>query len=89
MSDQQAATMDRIEAEIGVTRQRLAETLDVLAVRAQPKEIARRQVESAKAKFDEATRTPDGELRIERVAGVVAAVTVLLVVLGLLRRRRG
>ncbi len=89
MSDQQAATMDRIEAEIGVTRQRLAETLDVLAVRAQPKEIARRQVESAKTKFDEATRTPDGELRIERVAGVVAAVSVLLVVLGLLRRRRG
>jgi len=88
MSDVHAATMDGLEAQIVATRERLSSTLDELAIRAQPKEIVRRQVESAKAKLDEATRTPDGELRIERVVGIIAAVSALLLALGLLRRRR-
>jgi len=37
--------------------------------------------------FAEATHTPDGELRSERVAGVLAALAAVLIAIGLLRRR--
>ncbi len=82
-------TADEIEAEIAVTRARLTSTVDELMVRAQPKEIVRRQGESAKVAFYGATHTPDGELRSERVAGVLAALSALFVLVGLVRRRRG
>jgi hypothetical protein len=82
-------TADEIEAEIAVTRARLTSTVDELMVRAQPKEIVRRQGESAKVAFYDATHTPDGELRSERVAGVLAALSALFVLVGLVRRRRG
>ncbi len=36
----------------------------------------------------EATRTPDGQIRSELVAAVLAATSVALVGVGLLRRRR-
>jgi len=84
-------SVDAIEAEIAVTRARLASTIDELAVRAQPKEIARRQAESAKLKFDQATHTPEGDLRVERIGAVaaVSAVLLALVVLHRRHRRRG
>ena len=85
-ADQQS--VGEIEADIAATRARLASTIDELAVRAQPKEIARRQADSAKVKLNEATHTPTGELRIERIAAVVAAV-VALVGLVVWRRTRG
>ena len=69
-----ALSPDQLEAQIEKTRAHLASTIDELAVRAQPREIARRQAESAKSKFDEATHTPEGDLRVERV-GAVAAVS--------------
>jgi hypothetical protein len=47
MSDD-TRSADAIEAEIEATRVRLASTVDELATRAQPKEIARRQAEAAK-----------------------------------------
>lgn len=78
-----------IEADIAAARQRLAGTVDELAFRAQPKEIMRRQKESFEAKFAEATRTPEGELRTERISAVLGATSAVLVALGLLRRRRG
>ena len=37
-----------IEAELQASRQRLASTIDELAFRAQPKEVAKRQVEGLK-----------------------------------------
>jgi hypothetical protein len=70
---------DAIEAEIAETRARLAGTIDELAVRARPTEIARRQAASAKARFIEATHTPEGDLRVERVGAVAAGAAVLLV----------
>ena len=79
---------DAIEAEIAVTRAHLATTIDELAVRAQPREIARRQAESTKAKVIEATHTPEGDLRVERVGAVAAATALLLGLVILLRRRR-
>lgn len=82
-------TAAEIEAEIAVTRARLATTVDELVTRAQPKEIARRQGENARLAFIDATHTQDGTLRIERIAGVVGAVVAVIVAIGLLRRRRG
>lgn len=77
-----------IEAEIVETRTRLASTIDELAVRAQPKEIARRQAESAKARLVAATHTPEGDLRVERVSAVAAGSAVLLGLAILHRRHR-
>jgi hypothetical protein len=79
-----------IEAEIEATRLRLAGTVDELATRVQPKEIARRSAQDAKAKAFAATHTEDGKLRTERVAAVGAAAALLgaLAVVRALRRRR-
>ncbi|MDF2146234.1 DUF3618 domain-containing protein [Knoellia sp. p5-6-4] len=84
----QNRSVDQIEAEIVAARVRLAGTVDELQHRTSPKEVARRQVEGLKAKLVEATRTPDGQLRTERVAALAAA-GVALIGLGVLRRRRG
>ncbi|OFE16062.1 hypothetical protein BA895_20890 [Humibacillus sp. DSM 29435] len=78
----------RIEADIEAARKRLEVTVNELAYRAQPKVIAQRQVRSLKLRFDEATHTPDGELRVERVGAVVAAAVAAIVVIALVRRRR-
>ena len=85
-----AQTPTQIEAEIEATRARLAGTVDELAIRVQPKEIARRSAEDAKVKLRAATHTEDGSLRTERVAAVGAAAALLAALAGLraLRRRR-
>ena len=89
MSDNHSSkSVEQIEAEIAAARDRLAGTVDELHTRTAPQEIARRQVASAKEKFTEATRTPTGELRTERVAALAAA-AVALIGLGAARRRRG
>jgi len=78
---------DAIEAEIAQTRAHLASTIDELAVRAQPREIARRQTESVKARVVDATHTPEGDLRVERVGAIAAVAAAVLVVLAVLHRR--
>jgi hypothetical protein len=80
-------TPDAIEAQIAVTRAHLASTIDELTVRAQPREIMRRQKESVKAKFVDATHTPEGNLRLERVGAIAAAGAAVLLVLAILHRR--
>ncbi|HEX7538459.1 MAG TPA: DUF3618 domain-containing protein [Dermatophilaceae bacterium] len=82
-----ALSPDQIEAQIALTRDHLASTIDELAVRARPREIARRQTESAKARFVESTHTPEGDLRVERVGALAAAGAAVLVVLAILHRR--
>lgn len=79
-------SVDQIEAEIVAARTRLASTVDELQHRTAPKEVARRQVEAWKTKLVDATHTPDGQLRTERVAALAAA-AVALVGLGVWRRR--
>ena len=74
----------RLEQDIQATRARLEGTINELAYRAQPQVIAQRQVQGLKLRLDAATHTEDGDLRIERVGAVVAVV----VVVGILRRRR-
>ena len=90
MAEQQQAqsSVGAIEADIEATRTRLAATIDELAFRAQPKEIARREVASLKASVHAATHTPEGELRVERIAAVGAAVAALAALI-IWRRRRG
>ena len=76
MGEQTSTSPAAIEAEIVETRARLASTIDELSVRAQPQEIVRRQAESAKARLIEATHTPEGDLRVDRVGAVAAGSAV-------------
>jgi len=78
MGEQTSTSPQAIEAEIASTRAHLANTIDELALRAQPKEIVRRQAASAKARVVEATYTPEGDLRVERVGAVAGVVAVLM-----------
>ena len=88
MGEQTKTSPDAIEAEIAATRAHLAETIDELSFRDKPKEIVRRKVESAKAGFVQATHTPEGGLRLERVAALGTGSVVLLgLVLAMLHRR--
>ncbi|HET7476215.1 MAG TPA: DUF3618 domain-containing protein [Dermatophilaceae bacterium] len=80
-------SVDELESDIATTRTHLAGTIDELTTRAQPKEIARRQLASTKASLDRATRTEDGDLRVERLAAVAAAVLAVVAAVVLLARR--
>jgi hypothetical protein len=84
---QTSLSPEAIEAEIAVKRAHLASTIDELTLRSQPREILRRQKESVKAKLVEATHTPDGDLRVERLGAIAAAGSVVLLVLAFLHRR--
>jgi hypothetical protein len=77
-----------IEKAIEARRATLAATIDELSVRARPKEIVRRGLAGVTAKAQGAVRTPDGQLRSERVGAVAGALVVLTVVLVWARRRR-
>ncbi len=66
-----------LEAEISARRERLAKTIDELAYRVHPKTIINRQTEAAKARFADVATTPEGDLRVERIAAVVAVVAVV------------
>jgi hypothetical protein len=85
--DQISLSPDAIEAEIAVTRAHLASTIDELVVRSRPREIVRRQKESMKAKFVDATHTPEGQLRVERLGAIAAGGSAVLLVLAILHRR--
>lgn len=78
----------QIEAELAASRSRLAGTIDELAFRAQPKEIAKRQTESARLALTDATRTADGDLRNDRVAMGLGGLGALMLLLGLAKRVR-
>ena len=84
-----AKTAKQIEADIAASRSRLAGTIDELAFRTQPKEIAKRQAESVRLAVTDATRTPDGDLRNDRLAMGLGAVGGVLLLVGLLKRLRG
>lgn len=81
-------TAKQIEAELAASRSRLAGTIDELAFRAQPKEIAKRQTESARLALTDATRTADGDLRQDRVAMGLGGVGAFMLHVGLAKRLR-
>ncbi|NYF99206.1 DUF3618 domain-containing protein [Janibacter cremeus] len=72
-------SITKLENDIVTTRDRLAQTIDELSVRAAPKNVISRQKESAKASFERAIKTDSGELRMDRVAMAAAAVGVVIV----------
>ena len=78
-----------LEAEIAARRDRLAQTIDELTHRVSPKTIINRQTEAAKARFADVATTPEGDLRVERIAAVVAVVAVIGGWLVYRRIRRG
>jgi Protein of unknown function (DUF3618) len=75
-------TASEIEADIEHTRARLAGTVDAIAERVKPANVAKRTADSAKAQVLE----PDGSLRTMRVAALVGG---LLAVIALVQWRRG
>ncbi|XAS77828.1 DUF3618 domain-containing protein [Dermatophilaceae bacterium Sec6.4] len=83
-----APTAKDIEADLAASRERLASTIDELAFRAQPKEIARRGAEDVKLKVNAATRTPDGNLATDKIGYAVGGIGAVSLLLGLIRRAR-
>ncbi len=83
-----APTIAELEADIAERRVHLSTTIDELVTRVSPREIVRREVEAAKIKFTETTRTPDGQIRTEIVAGALGVTAVVLIAAGLIRRSR-
>lgn len=78
---------DTIVREITARQEHLAATVDELANRVKPKEVARRAAASAQQRAKEATTAEDGSLRVERI-GAVAAAVVAVIGLAVWRRRR-
>jgi Protein of unknown function (DUF3618) len=66
-----------LEAEISARRDRLAQTIDELTERVKPSAIIQRQTDAAKQRFADVATTPEGELRVERLAAAVAVVAVV------------
>jgi hypothetical protein len=85
VSDTKARTAEQIEADIAATRLRLASTVDELVDRANPKNVALRQVEQAKSQvFDE-----HGRLRTQKLAAVAGSVVGVVGMLLMIRRLVG
>lgn len=72
------ASTTKLENNIATITDRLAVTIDELAVRVAPKNVIERQKAQAKASFNRATRTESGELRMDRVAMAAAAVGAVI-----------
>lgn len=85
MASQDNPSVGQLEKDIERTRARLAATVDELAYRVTPANLAKRTLAQAKTALDGATRNPDGSVRLE-VVGPVAAVFVGLVALAIYRR---
>ena len=85
----QQKSIPALEAEVVARRERLAHTVDQLVEAASPRNLLHREVDRAKARFADVAQTPEGELRVERLAAVVAVVAVVggLLAYRALRRR--
>lgn len=85
----QQKSIASLEAEVVARRERLAHTVDQLVETASPRAILQREVERAKQRWADVAQTPEGELRVERLAAAVAVVAVVggLVAYRALRRR--
>ncbi|MGI8612966.1 MAG: DUF3618 domain-containing protein [Nocardioidaceae bacterium] len=72
---------DSIVADIDMTRDRLAATIDQIVDRANPKNAARRSAERLKAHFV----APDGSVRMENAAPVAGGLLGAVVLIAVLR----
>lgn len=82
-------TVAALQADLAVRRERLAHTVDELTRRATPKALLERQTEIVKARLTDLVMTPEGNLRVERVAAAAAALVLVIGVKVALRRRHG
>jgi hypothetical protein len=82
-ADVTGRTPAEIEAEIERTRQRLAGTVDAIADRVSPANVARRGAESAKAQVVDER----GQLRAGRAAAIAAAAVAVVGYLAWRRNR--
>jgi hypothetical protein len=73
-----ARTPDQIAADLAVTRNRLAGTIDQLVYRTKPKTILARQVESVKASFYDDQGSLD-QKKIAKLVGIGLGVVVAIV----------
>jgi hypothetical protein len=76
-----------LERAIEERRAQLAATVDELVVRTSPREVARRTLADLSQRLRQATRTPEGGWRLERIGAVAAAVLAVVGLAVLLRRR--
>jgi hypothetical protein len=79
------AQPDDLVDEIDEIRDRLADTVDALIDRSNPKNIARRGLADVKAKFVDETGSPRLETIMPLVGGAVAVIVGIVVVRRLLR----
>lgn len=80
-------SLDQIEKDIVDHRERLAATIDELAYRVKPANVAKRQLAEGKSALYNATHTPDGEINYA-VVGPAVGIAVLLVTIAIYRRVR-
>ena len=76
-----------IEALIAERREHLAATVDELAVRAHPRSIALRTKNDLQSRVRDATMTPEGDVRIERIGAVAGALVAVAALFAWNRRR--
>lgn len=74
------ATPDDIVAEIEETRERLAQTVDLLIERSNPKNIAQRNLASVKGRFVDENGSPRLETLAPIVGGAVGFVALIIVI---------
>ena len=80
MASKTDAGPDEIVAEIEETRERLAHTVDALIDRTNPKNIARRNLESVKAQFVDENGSPRFETILPVVGGIVGFAGLVLII---------
>ncbi|MGA8045176.1 MAG: DUF3618 domain-containing protein [Dermatophilaceae bacterium] len=68
----------QLEADIAARRARLADTLNELNYRRQPKVIVERKKQAAQRRFSAATQNEYGDVRMEVVGPLVLAAVVLI-----------
>jgi len=79
------AKSDDLVDEIDEIRDRLADTVDALIDRTNPKNVARRSLADVKARFVDETGSPRLETILPLVAGAIAVVAGIVVVRRVLR----
>jgi hypothetical protein len=79
------AKPDELVDEIDQIRDRLADTVDALLDRTNPKNVARRSLADVKARFVDETGSPKLEAILPVVGGAIAVITGIVVIRRLLR----
>ncbi len=83
-------SIDALQADVIARRHQLAGTVDELAARVAPQALVQQATDTVKAKALGVVYTPDGQLRVDRIAivGGVLVVAVALRIWGGRRRAR-